>query len=149
MSRKPYTQGRIFIGRLPKGADLVAAVTRVANEESIKLGTVVVHGTVERASLAVLDQESGTTRTIERDGGLEIAGMSGTISQFKGRSMARLNGAFASGDGSMIGGLVTIGTIVHACEVVITELEGGTLSRDFDPGTGLPLWRDTSLLIEP
>ena len=44
---------------------------------------------------------------------------------------------------------VTLGTIVHACEVVITELEGGTLSRDFDPGTGLPLWRDTSLLIEP
>jgi predicted DNA-binding protein with PD1-like motif len=149
MSRKPYTQGRTFIGRLPKGADLVAAITRVANEEGIRTGTVTVHGSVERAALSVPDQNGGMPLNIERDGGLEIASVSGTISQFKGRSMARLNGVFAAGDGSPIGGLLTIGTVVHACEVVITELEGGTLSRDFDPATGLPLWRDTSLLIEP
>jgi predicted DNA-binding protein with PD1-like motif len=75
--------------------------------------------------------------------------MSGTISQFKGRSMARLNGVLAFADGSTVGGSIGIGTLAYACEVVITELLGGTLTRDFDPDTGLPLWKGGSLLVDP
>lgn len=146
MTRKPYTQGRIFIGRLPQGADLLAAITHIANDEAIKVGTVVVHGAVARASLSLFDPEANIMMAVEREERMEIAGMSGTISQFKGRSMARLNGVLAGRGGATIGGMVTIGTTVLACEVVITELEGGTLSRDFDAATGLPLWKDGSLL---
>lgn len=149
MTRKPHTISRVFIGRLPSGVDLVGAITRIANEEEIKVGTVVVHGSVQRAVVTVQNQESKLSETVERDGGWEIAAMSGTISQFKGRSLARLNGVLAHHNGTVIGGTVAIGTVVHACEVVITELQGATLSRDFDLETGLPLWKATSLLIGP
>lgn len=147
MSRIAYQHGRVFVGRLPKGADLVASITRIANEEGIKAGTVAVHGMV--SSLA-LTTRNGLEQVVPAELGelLEIAGLGGTVSQFKGRSMARIDGAFVRSDGSMTGGLVALGTAVHACELVLTELLGGTLSRDFDPETGLSLWRANTLLIE-
>jgi predicted DNA-binding protein with PD1-like motif len=74
--------------------------------------------------------------------------MSGTISQFKGRSMARLSGTLVGSGGAMIAGSIGLGTRAHACEVVITEYVGGTLTRDFDIDTGLPLWKESSLLVE-
>jgi predicted DNA-binding protein with PD1-like motif len=148
MTYKPYEQGRIFIGRIPLGADLLAAITRIANEQEIKLGTVMAHGMLSRVTLTVFNQATKAVMTVEREGGTEIAGLSGTISQFKGRSMARLSGTFAFPDGSVIGGNIGIGSVVYACEVVITELIGGVLSRDYDQETGLPLWKDTSLLLE-
>jgi predicted DNA-binding protein with PD1-like motif len=149
MNRKAYTQERVFIGRLPQGSDLLASVTRIANEEGIKVGSVSIHGSVMRAVLTVFDQQEKFLKTIECEEGMEIATMSGTISQFKGRSMARLNGVLAAVDGTVIGGVLALGTIVYACEAVITEFSGGTLSRDFDMDTGLPLWKETSLLVEP
>lgn len=136
------------MGRLPNGADIVASVTRIANEEGIKGGRVEVHGSVARGVMTIFNPETRMAETIEREGGMEIAAMSGTISQFKGRSMARLNCVLAAPDGSCIGGTVSVGTIVYAAEVVITELLGGTLTRDFDAETGLPLWKESSLLLE-
>ena len=143
---KPYEQGRIFAGRIPLGADLLAAVTRIANEQQIKLGTVAVHGMLSNVTLTVFNQATKASTTLERGGGAEITGLAGTISQFKGRSMARLSGTFAFADGSVLGGNLAIGSIVYACEIVITELVGGVLSRDYDQETGLPLWKEISLL---
>ncbi len=149
MTRKPYECGRMFVGRLPKGADLMAAVTKIANEEGVKLGTVSVHGLLVRLSISRHNFDTRMNEAVEHEGPVEIAAMSGTISQFKGRSMARLNGAAVAVDGSFVGGIVGLGTIVYACEVVITELLGGTLTRDFDMETGLALWKATSLLVDP
>lgn len=149
MTRKPHTINRVFIGRLPSGADLVGSITRIANEEGIAVGTVAVHGAVRRVALTIQNQETRFNETIERDGGLEIAAASGTISQFKGRALARLNGVFATPDGQLLGGTIALGTIAHACEVVITELHGATISRDFDMETGLPLWKASALLVPP
>jgi len=148
MTRKPYERGRTFMGRLPSGADIIASITKIANEEGVKVGTVEVHGIVSRAVVTIFNAGTKMAETIEREGGMEIAAMSGTISQFKGRSMGRLNGLLAAPDGSMVGGTIGVGTIAHATEVVITELLGGTLARDFDMETGLPLWKESSLLIE-
>jgi predicted DNA-binding protein with PD1-like motif len=147
MTRKPYTSGRIFIGRLPKGSDLLGSIARIANEESIKVATVSVHGSVSRVSLTIFDQGTKQQEPIEREEGLEIVSLTGTVSQFKGRSMPKLNGIFAAPGGGLVGGALALGTEVYACEVVIAELEGGALIRDFDPETGLPLWKENSMLI--
>ncbi len=149
MTRKAYQAGRIYVGRLPAGADLVAALTKIANEESIKVGTVTVHGFLRCASIVRMDPATQTPVPVPVTGPLEIAALGGTISQFKGRSMPRLNGMLIGPDGVPVGGAVGLGTIVHACEVVLHELLGGVLSRDFDTETGLPLWKDQSLLIDP
>ena len=147
MNRIPYTLGRVYVGRLPRGADLLEALARIANEESIIVGTVVVHGVVERLSLTVFDPATRMPHAITHDAPLEIASMSGTVSQFKARALPRIAGVCVGVDGATRAGTVARGTTVHACEVVITELVGATLSRDFDAETGLALWKPTSLLV--
>ncbi len=142
MPAKPYSSARTFIGRLERGADLVATITRIANEEGVKVGTVAVHGFIDGCTLSRVDPATGLPETIRLEGRFEIGHMSGTISQFKGRSMARLNGVLAGEGGAILAGTLAPGSLVHACEVVITEYTGGgVLSRDFDPETGLPLWK--------
>ena len=38
------------------------------------------------------------------------------------------------------------GTMLFACELFIEELEGGGLEREYDPRTGLHLWKTGYLL---
>lgn len=148
MKRTTYSTGRIFIGRLPADVDLLEAITRIANEEEIKVGTVEVFGTVKKLSLTLFNQETRFSEDILRNQGHNISSLSGTISQFKRRSLARLSGVFTDSTGNLVAGTLGLGTITHACEAVITELTGGVLSRDFDMETGLPLWKNNSILLE-
>lgn len=148
MKRTVFSTGRTFIGRIPAGVDLLETITRIANEEEIKAGTVQIFGSVSGLSLTAFNQETRFSEEIRRDAGYDIAVLSGTVSQFKRRSLARISGVFANGTGETIAGTLALGTTTHACEAVITELTGGQLSRDFDMETGLPLWKNNSMLIE-
>ena len=148
MKRTVFSTGRTFIGRIPAGIDLLEAITRIANEEEIKAGTVQVFGSVTGLSLTTFNQETRFNEEIRRDTGHDIAALSGTISQFKRRSLARLSGVFVNSSGETVAGTLALGTTVHACEAVITEFTGGQLSRDFDMETGLPLWKNNTMLVE-
>lgn len=147
MKRTVFSEGRIFAGRLPAGIDLLEGITRIANDEGIGVGTVEVFGSVKRLSLTAFDQETRFNAEIERNGPHDIASLSGTISQFKRRSLPRLSGVFVNSAGETVGGTLALGTTTHACEVIVRELTGGQLSRDFDMETGLPLWKQNSLLL--
>jgi uncharacterized protein len=149
MSRKHYTPGRVFVGRIPRGADLIESIARIANEESIGVARVEVSGVVERLALTVLDPSTPMPTAIVHETPIEIASLSGTITQFKARALPRLAGMFVASDGTIRAGTLARGTRVYACEIVITELIGATLSRDFDRETGLALWKKSSLLIDP
>lgn len=143
---KPYTPGRTFIGRLESGVDLLETITRIANDEGVKVGTLSAHGIIDTCALSRIDPSTGLQEAIQVEGRFEIGSASGTISQFKGRSMARINGVFAGKDGAIVAGTLAPGCAVYVCEVVITEYTGGgTLSRDFDVETGLPLWKGETL----
>jgi len=146
MTRKPYTPGRTFIGKLSMGSDLVASLSRIAQEEEITVGTIALSGVVEAPVLTRREEGSDMDALIRYDGRWEIGAGSGTISQFKGRSMARVGGVLSNGNGDVICGTLAVGSIVHACEVVITEfVGGGALLRDFDPDTGRPSWKGAPL----
>lgn len=146
MTRTVYKSGRVFAGGLPKGADLLEAITVVANEEGIKTAVVHVFGEVSSLAISQFDQDAMLPQTTERNEGHTIASLSGTISTFKRRSLARLSGVFAARGGALFGGTVALGTTVYACEVVIEEIDGASFSRDFDMQTGLPLWKGARLV---
>ena len=149
MKRTSYNTNRIFIGRLPSGVDLLESLTRIANEEEIKVGRVEVFGSVSTLSLTRLNQETKFSESITVESGHDIGTLSGTISLFKRRSLPRLSGVFSDSSGNVIAGTLALGTITLACEVLITEMTGGSLSRDFDVETGLPLWKNAFILEYP
>jgi hypothetical protein len=137
----PYSPGRTFIFKLEPEADLLASITRFANDEGVKVGRVSAIGAVTNASFSYFNQETKVYQPMEVPGRFEIVSCSGNISQFKQRSFAHLHIVFADSEGRAFGGHLAPGTTVFACEVILDELLGGTLTRDFDPETGLAGWK--------
>lgn len=145
MARTTYSIGRTLIGTVARGEDLLGRITAILNEEKIELGRVEVYGSVEKLTLERHDQGTGFGIDQTVQAGCDIVSLSGPISLFKRRALPRLHGLFVETSGTLHGGMVAPGTVIHACEVVITEYTGGKITRDFDQETGLPLWTRSEL----
>ncbi len=146
MASSNYTVKRTILGRLKHGGDLLGEITRIVNDEHITMGTIMGIGGLKRAAVAFLNQTTKEYERIEIEESLEIVSLTGTISRMKQRSFPHVHVALSDRAGHMYGGHLVQGCEIWACEVVITELEGGVLSRDFDADTGLSLWPKESQL---
>jgi predicted DNA-binding protein with PD1-like motif len=147
MTRDSYKTKRIFTGRLPMGADLYESISRICTEEDIKIGKITALGAVTRAAVAYYEQEKKEYRPITFDKHLEILNCTGNVSLKDGKPFVHMHATFADSQGSVLGGHLTAGTLVFACEVTIEELEGKALDRRPDQISGLNLWDKTSLLV--
>jgi len=147
MSRTPYTLKRIFIGRLPHGEDLLESIAELANEENITIGKVTAIGAVQSAAIAYYNQETKQYERKEFDKHFEIVSCVGNISTLNQRPMAHCHIVLADENGNCFGGHLTNGCVIFACEVIIEELDGAKLTRDFEEITGLPLWDEKTILI--
>ena len=72
---------------------------------------------------------------------LEITSLTGNISLRDDEPMVHAHITVSDSDGRTFGGHLAPGTIVFACEFVITALDGPQLLRSHDDQTGLPLWK--------
>jgi predicted DNA-binding protein with PD1-like motif len=147
MTRDSYKTKRIFTGRLPMGADLYESISRICTEEDIKIGKITALGAVTKAAVAYYEQEKKEYRPITFDKHLEILNCTGNVSLKDGKPFVHMHATFADSQGSVLGGHLTAGTLVFACEVTIEELEGKALDRRPDQISGLNLWDKTSLLV--
>jgi predicted DNA-binding protein with PD1-like motif len=147
MTRSIYTTKRTFIGRLPHGADLLESITKIVNEENIRVGKVTAIGAVQNGAVSYYDQTTKQYERIEFDKPMEILSCIGNVSVFKQRSMVHCHIVFSDREGKCFGGHLANGCTVFACEIIIEELEGDRLLRDFDETTGLPLWQERTVLI--
>lgn len=146
--RIPYTQQNTFIGRLPHNSDVLGHITKLLNEEKIKVGEVKLYGFLQNLVLSEFNFETKFTdqKEVENAHGLvEICSLSGVVSMFKGRASVNLSGVFKLQSGNIVCGSVGLGTRSYACEAIITVFDGATLSRDFDSETSLPLWKNAEL----
>jgi predicted DNA-binding protein with PD1-like motif len=147
MTQDSYKTKRIFTGRLPMGADLYESISRICTEEDIKIGKITALGAVTKAAVAYYEQEKKEYRPITFDKHLEILNCTGNVSLKDGKPFVHMHATFADSQGSVLGGHLTAGTLVFACEVTIEELEGKALDRRPDQISGLNLWDKTSLLV--
>ena len=136
-----YTTGRVWLGRLPKGADLIEAVNEICARENIAIASVTGIGTVVRARIGFFDQRRRVFSFFETNGEMELTSLTGNVSQKDGKPSAHLHGVFSDQSGQTVGGHVADGTIMYSCECVITEYCGPELARTLDAETGLMLWQ--------
>jgi predicted DNA-binding protein with PD1-like motif len=129
------------------GADLYESISRICTEEDIKIGKVTALGAVTKAALAYYDQEKKEYKPIAFDEHLEILNCTGNVSLKDGKPFVHMHATLADSQGSVLGGHVTTGTLVFACEVTIEELEGKALDRNMDENSGLSLWGKNSILM--
>ncbi|PLX40693.1 MAG: DNA-binding protein [Deltaproteobacteria bacterium] len=141
--RREVNRGRIFIGRLERGDDLLAALTDVCVKEGVKIGRVEAIGAVESATVGFYDQDIKVYEYIEIAEPMELLALLGNVSTINNETM--LHAHVTLGDdagGHCRGGHLAPGTVVFACEYIIEELIGEALVRGPEEATGLSLWVD-------
>jgi len=133
--------GRVFLGRLPAGGDLVTEMESVCTRHAIDLGIFTIQGAVSSDTWGVYDpsQHVYVTRTAEATH--QIAVCTGNISLKSGNPFVLAQGVFSDQDGRCFGGRVFSDTRLIACEYELTELKGSPLDRNYDPETGMMLWQ--------
>jgi predicted DNA-binding protein with PD1-like motif len=134
------SNGRIFVGRLATGSDLVAEIEHQCAEQGVLAAQVSVIGAVRRARFAYYEQGAKRYRDLESGTHHEITSFVGNISERDGRPFLHAHATFADADGETVGGHLLAGIEVFAAEVVIRELGDVSLVRQLDAETGLALW---------
>lgn len=132
--------GRIFIGRLATGSDLVDEVERFCAEQSIAAAWVSLVGAVRHVAYACYEQREKRYLELSSDTHREISGFVGNISLRDDKPFLHAHATFGDEAGATVGGHLLRGTEVFVGEVQITELTDVSLVRTFDEETGLALW---------
>jgi uncharacterized protein len=132
--------GRIFVGRLATGSDLVAEIEGQCAERGVMAAEVTAIGAVRRARYAYYEQIEQRYRELASETHHEITGFVGNVSERDGAPFLHAHATFADADGATVGGHLLRGIEVFAAEVVIREFRDVALVRRHDAETGLALW---------
>ena len=116
--------------RLRRGADLMQSIKALCGEKKIAAGVVLsAVGCISRGR--VRDASGVTIREISDH--CEIVSLNGTVS----RERCHLHIALSREDLSTIGGHLCEGCIINTtCELVIAEIPGTVIEKEFDAETG-------------
>ncbi|HOK58738.1 MAG TPA: DNA-binding protein [Methanothrix sp.] len=136
--RNSSTQSKM-VG-LQHGSDIIKAIGEAAAALSIDAGFFSVIGALSSVELAYYDQKEKAYRQRSFEGAFEIASCTGNISLRDGQRFVHAHIALADENHNLIGGHL-LGGRVFAAELHITGLEEEPPVREYDPVTGLFLWR--------
>ncbi|ACB85597.1 PPC domain-containing DNA-binding protein [Natranaerobius thermophilus] len=140
MKVKEFKQGRTFMGRLPKGEDLLTSIEAIAKEKEIKVARVELIGVVENAVVGFFQHDKKQYKPIKIDEHMEIVNAVGNISQKDGEIKAHIHITLGDQDGNTYSGHLMEGSNIFAGEIVMQELVGPELHRKYDESTGISLW---------
>ncbi|WP_297211404.1 MULTISPECIES: PPC domain-containing DNA-binding protein [Thermodesulfovibrio] len=137
---KDFKIKRILQGRLFKGDEIVASITKIARDKGITAGVVNGIGAVERAKIGYYDQRNRKYMSQEFSEPMEILSLKGNISIKDNEPFPHIHVVLSREDYSSIGGHL-FEAQVFAFEFEIIEFEGTAYERGFDEDTGLFLWK--------
>lgn len=141
MGAREYRRGRRVVARLPHDGDLLEEIRAVAEAHGIQAAELRAIGALKTARLAFYDQSSHEYGELVVDAPVELVGLLGNVTRKDGATFVHAHATLAGHDGACVGGHVNPGCVVFACELVLQELVGDPLDREFDEVTGLALWR--------
>jgi predicted DNA-binding protein with PD1-like motif len=141
MLSRTYTKGRKIIGKLEVGDDLLTTLNELCKKEGITMGRVEAIGAVKCARIGFYDQRRRSYQFFNVEGEREILSLMGNISLKEDAPFVHAHIILGDASGAAMGGHLSEGTEVFACEFIIEEFLGEELRRGFDEATGLPLWK--------
>jgi uncharacterized protein len=141
MGSKEYARGRRIVARLAHEGDLLEEIAAVARTHGVTMAEVRGIGALSEARLAYYDQHAKTYGEFSVEGAVEILALLGNVSRRDGATAVHVHATLSGHDGACVGGHVVPGCRVFACELMLQELDGEPLEREYDEVTGLPLWR--------
>jgi len=136
-----FQQGRIFVGRLPHGRELINSIEEFCKKALIQMATFSVIGAVSSATIGAYDQKQQVYVTFKEKAPLEIVSCTGNVSLKDGKPFIHAHILLADEQGKTIGGHLFSETIIYAGEINLQELTGKPMERTYDNNTGLMLWK--------
>lgn len=136
---KTYSIGRIIMGRLRRGEDVITGLLKVAKKHGLNMALVSAIGALERVRFSYYDQNGKFYRDPISEDEVEVLSISGNLSIKDGEPFLHLHVVASKGE-RVIGGHLLDGSIVFALEYKIVELIGDPLVRKYDDDTGLFLF---------
>lgn len=134
------TAGRIFVGRLERGDDLVDEIEKFCGENGVRAAWVSAVGAVNHAAFAYYQQEERKYLELASEEHHEIIGFVGNISMRDDAPFLHAHATFGSVSGAAVGGHLLHGCVVFVAEITIREMTGVELIRTPDEVSGLSLW---------
>ena len=141
MGAREYARGRRVVARLRHGGDLLEEIAATAEAHGMQAAELRAIGALQTARLAFYDQTSHEYGEFAVDAPVELVALLGNVSRRDGATAVHAHATLATHDGACVGGHVAPGCVIFACELILQELVGEPLVREFDEVTGLPLWR--------
>lgn len=132
-----------FMKRLPKGSDLLEAITAEFKARSVTKGTFTLIGALSHAVLGYYDQAARQYFSKEFEGEFEIAACMGNVSMKDGDIFVHAHAVISGSNYACAAGHLMPGSIVFAAELSAMPVPGADLLRDFDEETGLALWKQS------
>ena len=132
--------GRVWVGRLETGDDLVEEIERMCAEQDVRAAWVSAIGAVKRAAFAYYEQHDRRYQELESTGHHEIIGFIGNVSMRDDQPFLHAHATFGDRSGAAVGGHLVRGCEVFVAEITIREMTGVELIRTPDEVTGLSLW---------
>ncbi len=131
---------RAIFGRFFEDEELLEIITATAKKNNVSSGFFFLIGTLKKVVLGYYKE--GKYVPIEKTGTLEIASCTGNISvKEKDELVVHAHIVASDMQGNAFGGHVLSGCLVDAtAELVLVEVEAGTLKRKFDAQRKLYLW---------
>jgi len=136
-----FQQGRIFMGRLPQGGDLINSIEEFCKKALVQMATFSVIGAVSSATIGAYDQKQQVYVTFKEEAPFEIVSCIGNVSLKDGKPFIHAHILLADEQGKTIGGHLFSETIIYAGEINLQELTGKPMERTYDSNTGLMLWK--------
>lgn len=135
-----FDGGKVLLGRLERGDDILRELTEFCVQQEVNAGSIQALGAVEHGAVGYYDQETSGYREIRFDEGMEIASLVGNISRKEGEVFLHCHITLADRKGRCFGGHLVEGNVAFACEFAISALEGPVPERTHDEATGLMIW---------
>lgn len=141
MPHGAYKTGRRLLTTLKRGEDLIGAVEQFCRAASVETACFSVWGAVSTVTLGVYDQQQQVYVTHSEAASREILSCTGTVSLQEGAPPVHARIILADAEGGLTGGRLFSETRIFAAELVLEELLGPPLKREYDSDTGMMLWR--------
>ena len=135
-----YNAGRIFIGRLTSGEDIIRTVENFCRRRGIKLAAFSVTGAVSLFTIGVFDQKQRVHVTSRNEIPMEIISCTGNITLYGENAHIKARIILADQLGKTSGGCLFSDTLLFAGEFQLIELLGPPVSREYDQDSGRMQW---------
>ena len=135
-----YSPGRIFIGNLPTGEDIIRAVESFCHKNAIQQALFSISGAVSLFTIGVFDQKQHVHVTSRNEFPMEIIFCSGNITLNGGNAHVQAQIILADQSGNTSGGSLFSDTLLLSGEVQLIELLGSPAIREYDQNSGRMQW---------